>query len=79
LSPQEERPTDVYLGNLQFDPTMVGYFYKAGPFKLDVSKKGNLNVGHEFRGNGKELGNGVIGRELSVNERWALVEYLKTL
>lgn len=41
---------------------------------------GNSNAGHEFTGDGKtNMGNGVIGRGLSVEERWDLVEYLKTL
>ncbi len=40
---------------------------------------GNSNAGHEFKGDGSTYGNGVIGRGLSEEERWQLVEYLKTL
>ena len=41
---------------------------------------GNSNAGHEFTGDGKtNTGDGVIGRALSSEERWDLVEYLKTL
>lgn len=77
LSPQAERPNNIHLGSLNFDPVRVGYDYKEGPFKLDTSKQGNLNVGHEFTD--ARSGKGVIGRGLSEQERWALVEYLKTL
>ena len=78
LSPVEERSKTFYVGNLEFDPVRVGYesgrFY--GGFKFDVSKTGNSNAGHEFRdGEGK----GVIGRELTEDERWQLIEYLKAL
>jgi hypothetical protein len=40
---------------------------------------GNSNAGHEFTGDGTVLGNGIIGRELSDEERYQLIEYLKTL
>lgn len=38
--------------------------------------KGDANTGHVFDDAG---GTGVIGRSLSVAERYALIEYLKTL
>lgn len=41
---------------------------------------GNSNAGHEFKGDGKtNIGEGVVGRALSEDERWDIVEYLKTL
>jgi hypothetical protein len=78
LSPVEERSPTFYLGNLEFDPLRVGFetgrFY--GGFKLVTSKPGNSNAGHEFRdGTGK----GVIGRLLSEDERWQIIEFLKVL
>jgi mono/diheme cytochrome c family protein len=78
LSPVAERPKTFYLGSKEFDPTLVGYSYaKAeGLFELDTSIPGNLNTGHEFNdGSGK----GIIDRKLTEEERWQLVEYLKTL
>jgi len=77
LSPQAERPDNIFLGSLKFDPVKVGYEYQSGPFQLDTSKQGNTNVGHEFTD--ARSGKGVIGRHLKEQERWALVEYLKTL
>ncbi len=78
LSPVEERSNTFYVGNLELDPIHVGYEtgrFKGG-FKLDTAKTGNSNAGHEFRdGEGK----GVIGRELTEDERWQIIEYLKAL
>lgn len=79
LSPVEERPGQFYLGNLEFDPQLVGYqsHEEDGLTLLDTRLKGNSNLGHEFAD--KPRGKGVIGRALSEQERYALVEYLKTL
>jgi hypothetical protein len=40
---------------------------------------GNSNAGHEFKDDGKVLGEGILGRALSDTERYELIEYLKTL
>jgi len=78
LSPVEERSVTFYRGDPEFDPERVGFptgrFY--GGFKLDTSLPGNSNAGHEFR-NGKSKGR--IGRLLTKNERWELIEFLKML
>ena len=49
----------------------------SGKFLLDTSLAGNSNAGHSFEDG--PLGNGVIGRLLTDDERWALVEYMKLL
>ena len=77
--PAKDRTKTFYLGSKEFDPKVVGY----DPSKLDggtlvnTDELGNSNAGHSFEGNGK--GQGVIGKEFTDDERWALVEYLKTL
>jgi hypothetical protein len=78
LSPVSERPAKFHTGNLEFDPVQVGYETdkQAGLFLFDTAKTGNSNAGHEFT---NTPGKGVIGPLLSVEERKALVEYLKTL
>lgn len=43
--------------------------------KFDAAKPGNLNIGHEFS---DEARPGVVGRALSVEERLAVIEFLKT-
>ena len=79
LSPADERPKQFCLGSRQYDPRNVGYetTCEEGTFKLDTTIPGNLNTGHEFKGG--PLGDGVIGRHLEPGERWALIEYLKSL
>ena len=81
LSPVSERATTFWVGNRKFDPVKVGYDSSVYPggFKYDVRKPGNSNRGHEFKGDGKVKGNGVIGRLLPPEDRWALIEYLKSL
>ncbi|MFO2464213.1 di-heme-cytochrome C peroxidase [Pseudomonas sp. 15FMM2] len=79
LSPQDERSRTFYKGTFDYDPSHLGYRTEAfkNAFQFDTSITGNHNSGHEFRA-GKR-GNGVIGRELAPQERWALLEYLKVL
>ena len=92
LSPVEERPTTFYLGTREFDPAKVGYVTKpafpgAGGFWFDTRKAGNRNIGHEFRKGyvpfddkkpaEAQYQGGVIGPELTPQERKDLVEYLK--
>ncbi|TBV10158.1 di-heme-cytochrome C peroxidase [Phytopseudomonas dryadis] len=79
LSPVPERPARFWAGNFEFDPKHVGFVGDKFPggFLLDTSIKGNGNGGHEFRDGCRN--DGVIGRALQPEERWALVEYLKVL
>lgn len=68
LLPPAERPRKFAVGRWEYDPRKVGYV-SAGqvPFVLDTSVIGNSNRGHEY------------GIKLTEADRWALVEYLKTL
>ncbi|RON06397.1 di-heme-cytochrome C peroxidase [Pseudomonas brassicacearum] len=79
LSPQDERAITFYKGTLEYDPQHLGYRTEAfcNGFEFDTRITGNHNSGHEFRAG--ERGNGVIGRLLQPQERWALLEYLKVL
>ncbi|WP_283181160.1 di-heme-cytochrome C peroxidase [Pseudomonas svalbardensis] len=79
LSPQDERASTFYKGTFEYDPRHLGYRTEAftNGFMFDTRITGNHNSGHEFRA-GKR-GNGVIGRLLQPEERWALLEYLKVL
>jgi mono/diheme cytochrome c family protein len=80
LSPDEAaRPKTFYLGSKEFDPVKVGYDGKQipGATLFDASKPGNANTGHWFR-NGP-TGKGVLGPELSADDRAQIIEYLKSL
>ncbi|MCU1262382.1 MAG: hypothetical protein JWO80_5267 [Bryobacterales bacterium] len=79
LSPQAERPDKFWTGSKEFDPVKVGRNVSElrGGYLFDVTTTGNSNKGHEFKDGPK--GNGVIGPALSPEDRWALIEYLKSI
>jgi hypothetical protein len=81
LSPQADRDTmkTFWVGSRDFDPVKVGYDSSelSGGYRFDATKPGNLNTGHEFKDG--PTGNGVVGPSLSPDDRWALIEYLKSL
>ncbi len=79
LSPQSERPDKFWTGSKQFDPVKVGYDTSEmkGAYLYDVSKPGNSNLGHEFKDGPR--GNGVVGPAISPDDRFAIIEYLKSL
>jgi hypothetical protein len=87
LSPVTERDERFFVGGNDFDPLQVGIVRTPRPgvngFWFDTLQTGNSNVGHEFRAGyqawkpGAVPQYGVIGPELTPDERWALVEYLK--
>lgn len=70
LLPESKRPNVFYVGNREFDAVKVGPVTTAGPAtsKFDTSLRGNSNKGHDY-------GTSTMTDE----QRWALVEYMKTL
>jgi len=78
LLPAAERDKRFYIGNLQYDPKVLGFdtAKSADAFELRTSITGNSNAGHEFRDGPR--GKGIIGPLLTDEERWAIIEYLKT-
>ena len=73
LKPARERMATFKVGSRMFDQKYVGYVtdqspYRHGDFVADpANQNGNGNGGHEF------------GIDLTEDERWALIEYLKGL
>ena len=76
------------MGRREFDPVKVGYLTERstlkGGFRFDTRVPGNSNIGHEFRAGhvpydeqNPQPQYGVLGPELSVADRYALIEYLK--
>jgi hypothetical protein len=78
LIPAAERTKKFYLGG-DFDPVKVGLDPTAtsGTFLMDTTLLGNSNAGHSFQ-NGPR-GEGIVGPLLTDDQRWALVEYLKSI
>jgi hypothetical protein len=82
LTPAAERTKQFYVSR-EFDPVKLGINIAAGKapdYLLDTSLVGNSNAGHSFeKGYKKVKGDGVIGRALSSKERYAIIEYLKSI
>ena len=78
LIPAKERTKKFYIGR-EFDPVKVGLDTtgKSGAYLMDTSLRGNSNAGHSFEDGPR--GNGVIGPLLTEEQRWAIVEYLKSI
>jgi hypothetical protein len=78
LIPANERTKKFYVGR-DFDPVKVGIDTSgnSGKFLLDTTLEGNSNAGHSFE-NGP-LGMGVIGPLLTEEQRWEIIEYLKSI
>jgi hypothetical protein len=71
LLPARERTTRFKVGSRLFDPVNVGFASDESPFSSGTfvadPMNGNGNGGHEY------------GTGLRPDERWAIIEYLKTL
>jgi hypothetical protein len=67
LLPASQRLPTFKVGSREFDPLNVGFDLAGGTFDFDTSAVGNSNKGHEY------------GRPLTDEQRWQLVEFLKTL
>jgi hypothetical protein len=78
LIPASERSKQFCIGR-EFDPVKVGLdaTCEPGTFVMDTSRLNNSNAGHSFQDGPR--GNGVIGPLLTDDQRWALVEYLKSI
>jgi len=93
LKPAAERPTQFCMGTRDFDPQQVGFHVEPGEKAAcrhgetlfsttnpDGSPAlGNSNLGHSLEGTPGPGKPGVIGRLLTEDERYDLIEYLKTL
>ena len=79
ISPRDERERVFWSGTKEYDPKHLGYRNDPvpGAVKFDTSVTGNDNVGHEFNDGCQK--NGIIGRRLSIEERYAILEYLKAM
>lgn len=69
LLPVEERSKTFFVGSTELDPVHVGFktVQMPGSTRLDTSKPGNSNAGHDTYGTFNE------------EQRWQLVEYMKSL
>jgi hypothetical protein len=87
LLPEYERPTTFHVGSRRFDPRLVGFDTspESGTFRFRVHDErgrvipGNSNAGHSGRFYTHVRNPDGTLREFTDAERWALVEFLKSL
>jgi hypothetical protein len=77
LLPASERSKTFYVGR-EFDPVKLGIDTtgNSGKFLMDTRLVGNSNSGHSFE---SKAGPGVIGPKLTDSQRYAIIEYLKSI
>ena len=74
------RPDKFVVGSRRFDAKRVGFVYEGyDGFVYDTSIEGNFNTGHEYAAGNTALSNGQTLTPLTEEQRWDLIEYLKTL
>ena len=95
LSPWEKRHGCFYLDpSLEYDPKRLGFAVRecdgrskpsdpTSGFEFETARPGNSNRGHEFRNTPgcamKTKEPGILGCEITHEDRMAIIEYLKTL
>lgn len=76
----EYRPNTFYVGSREFDPRKVGFKSQGyAGFVFDVNQRGNANTGHEYAAGITPRSDGKVLPPMTSDQRWALIEYLKTL
>jgi hypothetical protein len=72
----DTRPSHFRFGTREYDPVHLGYTEDDGPdsMVLETSISGNHNTGHWWTDDTKRPGR--IGRKLTDDEKYALIEYL---
>jgi hypothetical protein len=93
LRPAAERPRQFCIGARDYDPRQVGYHVDAGEIQRcekgesefrstnpdGSAVPGNSVLGHSLEGKPGPDNPGIIGRKLTDEERYDVIEYLKTL
>lgn len=88
LLPEDQRVTSFFVGSREFDPENVGFLttkdaVRSSKFETHNADgtpiPGNSNLGHSGPGHTQTKGEDDAYRDFTDEERWALIEYLKTL
>ncbi len=73
LMPEDERMPRFWVGTQAFDTQRVGFVTNRGKNEFRVfNQEGNIRPGNSNKGH-------LYGTQLSEDDRWALIEYMKSL
>ena len=74
MTKEEDRVTEFWVGSREFDPVNVGFDTSKGMSQFHVYKLGTktIQLGNSNRGH-------TYGTELSDDQKWAVIEYMKKL
>ncbi|MFT5676443.1 MAG: hypothetical protein ACI808_002388 [Paraglaciecola sp.] len=76
----EYRPDEFMVGSREFDPLKVGFRTKGYEgFRFNATRDGDMNGGHEYGAGKTPQMDGTQLPALDTNQRWDLIEYIKTL
>lgn len=76
----EYRPNEFLVGSREFDPVRVGLRTTGyDGFVFRTQRVGDLNTGHEYGSGRSPQANGTVLPALTEEQRWELVEFMKTL
>jgi len=67
MKPSAQRVQQFHVGSRQYDAVNIGFDTTSGASLFDTRLPGNSNAGHDF------------GTDLSDEQKWALIEYMKSL
>ncbi len=76
----EYRPEEFIVGSREFDPVRVGFRSEGyAGFVFRTQRVGDLNSGHEYASGRTAQLDGTVLPALTEQQRWDLVEFIKTL
>ncbi len=78
LLPADQRSKTFHVGSSEFDPKNVGFITSDG-FLFETLLPGNSNGGHSGENFTQTLSDSGEYRDFTETERYALIEYMKTL
>ena len=74
------RPDSFFVGSREFDPVKVGFRSEGYEgFEFKATRVGDMNGGHEYGAGRTPQMDGTQLPALTSEERWDLIEYIKTL
>lgn len=76
----EYRPDDFMVGSREYDPVKMGFRSEGYEgFRFQTFRAGDMNGGHEYGAGPTTQPDGTVLPALTEQQRWDLIEFIKTL